>query len=179
MPDSWISRLMNFVGCAECRFLRAPRSTLASLTFWTRTRGFDEDQDGCRTPVPSTFSLALFPSSLPHFSVLVRLKTTCVPYETSRKFLSFFLLSLLLLFCATRVHTFRQSEQRNVASILLLVGNEMPTRAGNNSKFTDLLSPGINTPNGNRASTTTTTTTRLRGWYCMGTQVTGPSINSR
>lgn len=38
MLDAEILRLMNFVGCAEYRFLRAPRSTLVSLTFRRRTR---------------------------------------------------------------------------------------------------------------------------------------------
>lgn len=68
MLDAWILRLMNFVGCAEYRFLHALRSTLASsrLTFWRRTPD-DEDQDGSQTPVRLRFS-SLFP--FPPFSFL-------------------------------------------------------------------------------------------------------------
>ena len=159
MPEAWILRLMNFVGCAEYRFLHALRSTLASsrLTFWRRTPD-DEDQDGSQTPVRLRFS-SLFP--FPPFSFLYHAVCTArkqPAFSPSRHQTSWNL--FLLSFRATRsrsAHRFASLDvltkcgTKHAAGFCFSSAMDMP--ASNSLKFADLFTRTSTHLYGNEAPT--------------------------
>lgn len=161
MLDAWILRLMNFVGCAEYRFLRALRSTLASsrLTFWRRTPD-DEDQDGSQTPVRLRFS-SLFPfppfSFLYHAVCTARKQPAFSPSRHQTLAETYFCFRFVRLGptaprAASLRSTFWQSAARNAAGFCF--SSAMDMSASNSLKFADLFT---------RTSTHLTETKRQRG----------------
>lgn len=144
MLDAWILRLMNFVGCAEYRFLHALRSTLASsrLTFWRRTR-----QTMKTKMAPRHLSVYIFPLSFP-FHPFLSFITRSAPRESRLRSLradtrlaeTYFCFRFVRLGPAPRTvslrSTFWQSAARNTAGFCFSSAMDMP--ASNSLKFADL-----------------------------------------